>query len=228
MKQHQFHNTVICLKVLKISESNPIFACLFGTPAVDHSGVGPTHIRNFMTAVYIPPANEGTIRQREREISPVIEAVAKNSCKAAAEEEVKATPSDTGITISYDMGWQKRGRAMNSSTGVGHAVGARTGKVIEYATRSERCAICYAAEQRNVVLRKHDCRRNHSKSSKAMEADAVEDIASDLQQAGITVSRMVGDDDSSAIKRLREQMGTQVKKSSDLNHVKKNLATCMI
>ena len=104
--------------------------------------------------------------------------------------------------MSYDMGWQKRGRAMNSLTGVGHAVGSVTGKVLAYATRSKRCATCATAERLEKEPPLHDCWKNFSKSSKAMKADAVADIGKDLQKEGIKISHMVGDDDSSAIKRL--------------------------
>ena len=38
---------------------------------------------------------------------------------------------------------------------------------------------------------------------------------------------MVGDDDSSAIKRLRTDVYEDVAKSSDLNHVKKNLGNSL-
>ena len=65
--------------------------------------------------------------------------------------------------------------------------------------------------------------KKFSKSSKAMVADAVADIGKDLQKEGIKISRMVGDDDSSAIKRLRDEFGADIEKSSDINHVKKNL-----
>ena len=40
-----------------------------------------------------------------------------------------------GIAVSYDMGWQKRGKGHNSLTGHGTAMGLVTGKVLSYATR---------------------------------------------------------------------------------------------
>ena len=48
----------------------------------------------------------------------------------------------TDITVSYDMGWAKRGRAMNSQTGARANVGSKTKKVIGYATRNKRCITC--------------------------------------------------------------------------------------
>ena len=94
---------------------------------MDHAGIGPTHLNNLLAAMNICPVHPHTLCRRESEIGRSIEAVAQDSCKAAAREEMEATPSvEDGITLSYDMGWQKRGRAMNSLTGVGHAVGLRT------------------------------------------------------------------------------------------------------
>ena len=92
-----------------------------------------------------------------------------------------------------------------------------------YATRSKQCATCYAAERRNEEPPPHNCRKNFSKSSKAMEADAIVEIAKDLQDAGVKIAVMVGDDESSAIKKLREECSGDIQKLSDLNPVKKNL-----
>ena len=111
---------------------------------------------------------------------------------------------------------------MNSLTGVGHAVGVKTKKVIVYATRSKRCAVCYAAEKIGQLPHSHGCRQKFNKSSMAMEADAVADIAKELQSDGGEIGIMIKDDGSSAIKGLAEVAGEEVQKFSDLNHVKRN------
>lgn len=43
----------------------------------------------------------------------------------------------------------------------------------------------------------------------------------------MAISTLVGDDDSSAIKRLRDVLGQEIDKSSDLNHLKKNLGNAL-
>ena len=43
---------------------------------------------------------------------------------------------------------------MNSFTGVGHADGTKTGKVIAYATRSKRCTTGYTAELLKKIKKK--------------------------------------------------------------------------
>ena len=42
-----------------------------------------------------------------------------------------------GVMCSYDMWWQKRGKAHNSSTGHGAVLGVATGKVLDFTTRLE-------------------------------------------------------------------------------------------
>ena len=42
------------------------------------------------------------------------------------------------VVASYDMEWAKRGRAMNSTSGVGAMIGLHSGKVMAYDTRKTR------------------------------------------------------------------------------------------
>ena len=116
---------------------------------------------------------------------------------------------------------------MNSLTGVGHTIGLHTKKILRYATRSKRCVTCYTAERLGKRPEPHDCRKNFTKSSKAMEADALAEIGASLQSAGVTIGVLVGDDGSSAIKRLRETCEESIEKASDMNHIKKNLGNAL-
>ena len=125
---------------------------------MDHAGIGPTHVNNFLSNFNVPPVSDRTLRNREKELGQVVEQLAKESCQKAAHEEQLQT-GESGTSPSYDMGWQKRGRAMNSLTGVGHAVGSVTGKVIACATRSKRCATCATPERLEKEPPLHDCRK---------------------------------------------------------------------
>ena len=85
-----------------------------------------------------------------------------------------AVPDDSGligIQVSYDMGWQKRGKGHNLLAGQGAAMGLGTGKVLAYATRCKYCRICQNAKKKGKSPQQHDCRKNHTGSSKAMEPD---------------------------------------------------------
>ena len=93
---------------------------------MEHAGIGPTHVNNFLTTMNIPAVDPKLLRRQERVIGPVIEKVAQESCDTATQDELSATVPGEGITMTYDCGWQKRGRAMNSLTGVGHTIGLHT------------------------------------------------------------------------------------------------------
>ena len=55
------------------------------------------------------------------------------SAKQSKEEEV------VDVGVSYDMGWQKRGKSFDSSSGVGTAVGLKMKKFLNYMTRNTMC-----------------------------------------------------------------------------------------
>ena len=73
-----------------------------------------------------------------------------------------------GALVSYGMRWQKRGKAHNSSTGHGAVLGVSTGKVLDFATRCKTCRVCSTTKDKP---KHHDCRKNHTGSSKIMESD---------------------------------------------------------
>lgn len=98
-----------------------------------HAGIGPTHVNAFLTSMNIPPIAHTTLNRRQMEAGLKIESVAKQSCITSTsferdmqmkadgscdlESENKNT-AQVNLTVSYDMGWQKRGRAHNSLTGL--------------------------------------------------------------------------------------------------------------
>ena len=90
-----------------------------------HAGIGRSHVNSLLTSINLPAVAENTLKAREREIGPVIEKVAKESCETALQVEktkwISAEGSDgsetVGIGASYDAGWQKRGKGHNSLTG---------------------------------------------------------------------------------------------------------------
>ena len=83
-----------------------------------HARIGPTHVNSLLTSINLPAVAENTLKAREREIGPVIERVAKESCEKALEVEkskwineslnsAKVSHEGVGIGASYDTGWQK-------------------------------------------------------------------------------------------------------------------------
>ena len=232
-----------------------------------HAGMGPADVNSFLSSLNLPTVHHSSLKNLERKfVGPFLEALAKESCSDAVNEESKLSiqaastvsnalsspegnssrvsvicnegpatqpaPTSAGhgdstgpvtqepagasvvpvdhptkvpvpVAVSYDMGWQKRGRAHNSLSGVGVAIGVLSGKVFIYGTRNRTCAICYVAEENNTTPRPHDCRKNWTGSSKAMEPDVVVHLATLAPtELGIQLATIIGDDDAATIRRV--------------------------
>ena len=165
--------------------------------AVIAAGMNHTQENKNLSVLDIPHVKLKTKKTREREVGPVLDEVAKSSCDdacalerslviaatggtAADEADTADGTSHVPITASYDMGWSKRGKAMNSITGAGALVGEKSGKVLKQATRVKRCRTCAYHEREGTEVLEHDCRHNWDRSSKAMEADVAVQLAKDL------------------------------------------------
>ena len=131
-------------------------------------------------------------------------------------EEEKRLSIAGGVKVSFDQGWQKQGRAHNSRTGQGTLVGFATGKCIDFGTKNTYCRKCLEAEKKGLTAELHDCRQNHYGSAKAMEAAVAVDLFRKEEY-----SVLIGDDDSTVISKLREEVASEIEKWSDVNH-----ATC--
>ena len=87
-----------------------------------HAGTGPTHVNELLSSINVPLVGESTLKAREKEVGPQIEKLAKESCLKSLENEKnlwkeESEKENVEIGASYDMGWQKRGKAHNSLTG---------------------------------------------------------------------------------------------------------------
>ena len=197
-----------------------------------HSGIGPTGMNNFTTTLNIPAFHHKSLKRREREIGTQVEAAAKASCREKAMEERLLSEPDAieekivDVAVGYDGAWQKRGKAHNSLTGFGHAIGVKSGGIIGYGTRTKKCTTCDVAEKENRKPAAHDCRRNWEKSSKAMEPDIAVQLATEAKEsASIRFATVIGDDDCSTIKKLREEVDGDIEKWSDITHAKRSVGS---
>ena len=175
-----------------------------------HAGIGQTHINNVLATIDIPPLNSCTYKQREREVGRAVECIAKTSCQDSLNRERAQAllngcqPDDNNlvsIPCSFDMGWQKRGKGHNSRTG--HAAAMNLAF--------------------NRQPKQHDCRKNHSGSSKAMEASAAVKLFTNVTKSNVKFSTYTGDDDSTTELHLKVPYG--VEKWSDTVHIKRSLTT---
>lgn len=82
-----------------------------------HSGMGATHVVNFLSSCNIPPPDPSTLRKKEKELSIPVTNEATDSCSKASKEEKNA--SNGPMECSFDGGWQKRGSGWqyNSNSG---------------------------------------------------------------------------------------------------------------
>ena len=174
-----------------------------------HAVIGHSQYSGLMSALGLPSLTSRNFKKREREAGGAIESVAKRSCAAFTEME-RALSANGGqgegpgaVGVSYDMGWRKRGKNYDSSSGVGTAVGLKTGKVISYCTRNTLCRVCQEAVANNREPTAHDCPRNHEGPSKRMEANVAVQLFGDAVEGGARYSTYVGDDDSTTENRLQ-------------------------
>ena len=197
-----------------------------------HIGIGETHVNNFLTTMNIPPLNNVTFKKREKEIGNAVECIASTSCIENLQKEKENAQSNNttadsngliGFPVSYDMCWQKRGKRHNSLTGQGTAMGLKTGKVLAYATRSKLRRTCSYASREGKQVKQQDCRKNHNGSSKAMEPSVACELGNGASKQHARFSTYVGDDDTTTLSHLTENVPHDVEKWSDIVHAKQSL-----
>ncbi|XP_062588881.1 uncharacterized protein LOC134250534 isoform X2 [Saccostrea cucullata] len=199
---------------------------------VQHTGIGFDQISGILAELNMPPISRTLLSSRQEEIGKATESVASLSLQQALEEEVLATnikKQSSSISVSVDGGWQKRGsgRSYDSLTGHCSMMGACTGKVIDYSVRNKSCKICENAERKKTSPAPHDCTRNWTGSSKSMEPDMVVDMVERTLNKGVRMEAVIGDDDTTAISRINSELDANIRKQSDKNHVKKNVANSL-
>ena len=158
-------------------------------------------------------------KAREREVGHCVETVAQESCRKITCEEKKNSTCVTpdgfiDMAASYDMGWQKRGKGNNSSTGHGAAMGLATGKVMDYATRCKNCRFCEAAMTmaKWKQVTKHDCRKNHEGSSKSMESSVASELWNKPPLSNTRYTVHIGDDYSTTLCQMHQNVPYCVEK----------------
>ena len=53
-----------------------------------HSGIGETHVNNFLAAINVPGIHHKTLKKREREAGQGLENVAQKAIQEALDEEI--------------------------------------------------------------------------------------------------------------------------------------------
>lgn len=58
---------------------------------MDHIGIGPVQVSNFLTTINLPPVNPKTLRRRENEIGKTLKEFSQDSCDKALINEANLT-----------------------------------------------------------------------------------------------------------------------------------------
>ena len=123
------------------------------------------------------------------------------------------------LTISYDMGWNKRssGTRYDSVSGHGIMIGGYTKKVIGFKSMSKECSVCSNFEKKKdregpVNPPEHECTKNHDGSSKSMECKAIlKMVVEAFLEREFMVGTIVADDDTTMKKTLRHNYKENVR-----------------
>ena len=189
------------------------------------AGLRESHASSFVSNMYILTPNQ-RIKRNERKVGKPIEAVSDESCEKVLSLEKARSKTDADhtakINVHYDMRWGKRRRAMNSKTGFGSLIGKETGKVVAFEARNTSCGTCNVPERKGKEAKSHDCRKNWYRSSKAMEHDVEVELLRKIRNRGASVSAIATDNDSSTIKRRRDEIYPNLQKHADVGHTTKN------
>ena len=195
------------------------------------TGVGPQDVQEILASLDLPRTRhwrrgynrlttrlsrhirEANVESMKQAMVCEIEATIRGESKLTTEkekdEEVKLwfrIPTHLrpkiGISISYDMGWQKRTIHRMSSTysslsGHGFAIGLRTKKVVSMIVYSKICQTCQIAKASDKNIPTHDCPCNYEGSSKSMESDgALTMLKRCYKEHSVHFKHIVSDDDS--------------------------------
>ena len=126
-------------------------------------------------------------------------------------KEKKLSKECNGLTVSYDMGWNKRstGTRYDSISGQGVMIGAKTRKVIGFKTISKKCGKCdrlrrsLSIAPNEAVPQHDDCVKNYDDSSKSMECQALLMMGKEAPTRGFHIETVIADDDTTMKKIMR-------------------------
>ena len=118
----------------------------------------------------------------------------------------------------------KAGKARDSITGFGTIIGESTGKVLDFRVKSTRCRKCDCAVSDSTTSY-HDCRRNHSGSSKSMEPEIAVVCFNNAPNHGIKYSSYTGDEDATTESHIKYRVNYDTAKKTDKNHATRTLGS---
>jgi len=175
-----------------------------------NSAIGRNSLNGLMTALDLTTPSAPTYHVLQADCkNDIMSSLEKEIILAGEEEKAHAIASEDFVTVRgveypairviLDGGWGKRsyGHGYNSNCGVAVIIGSRTGKVLHMGTRTKTCFQC-AVNLRTGKFKNHDCGKNWTGSSTAMESSIIlEGFQRSISNHGLVYSSFVGDGDSS-------------------------------
>ncbi len=179
------------------------------------TGGGSARLNETTATLGMPGLKKCTFSDIENQIGQWWgEILQKEMIEAGMEERRRAVERNDyhegvpAITVIIDGGWSKMAHkhSYNAPGGVGIVVAAETKKLLYIEVKVKTCYICTRAENEGKTPKPHDCGKNWSESSQAMEAAIFLNAFSQCEQVhGLRYMRVIGDGDSSTMPTLITQ-----------------------
>lgn len=235
----------MCKKIEYIHSEDPKRKMSINTAVVEGvmcTGNGYSQWNEICGVLNMPNMDCKTYTNIEQCLAPTIEECALEEMIAAGEEEKRLAilngDVDEGgyplVTVVADGSWAKRSykSGFSSSSGAGCIVGLRTKKVLFLGVRNSYCCICARATKLHIVASEHRCFINWRDSANAMEAHIIaEGFSRSMEMHGLKFNKLVGDGDSSIMKKIMQQMpygpNLIVQKIECKNHLLRNFCNKM-
>ena len=126
-----------------------------------------------------------------------------------------------GVMCSYDMGWKKKGKAHNSSTGHGAVLGVAAGKVLDLLLGIK--PVEPVLHQKKITSARHTTAgKNYCGSSKIIESNVACELFKRAPARGVKYDKYIGDDDSTTFSHLKTNVPYGLEKNSDFVHTKRS------
>ena len=187
-----------------------------GTLASGSSGSNMSELFSFLGFPNAKTFHKRVFPVRESKIGVSLRKIAKESMEEAKVFEVRMQLESENndyeewrqiknekvkLTVSFDMGWSKRssGHRYDSLSGHAFMVGCRSDMIVSAIVTAKECRIYSYNEAQSKEPLPHDCPRNYSGSSKAMESDSALNLYESLfydSKKKIVLKSIVSDDDS--------------------------------
>lgn len=226
---------VLCKKEFKVPNSTKKLNKMAVAGAMS-AGCGKVQLNQFTAALDLPPISERRYKLAQDEVCDEWEVTAWEEMRKAGEREKEAAIKEgcvnkDGIPIIdviLDGCWCKRSYKTNYSalSGAAAIIGRRFGQVLFMAVKNKYCCICARAEKRNEVVKEHECFKNFSGASTAMESTIiVEGFRQSIQMHGLIYGRYIADGDSSTYAKIldaRPYPFLTVEKIGCKNHIFRN------